>query len=154
MSTDLLEGTEVVNSFCRRQAIEAGALVQLAGPGHEGEPWMPQMVARAGIKCQVAMTVEAFVETVLPPRVNGHGPVAGHDVQDRLWAVLSMFRCAIALQKKPTRVFLFALHVVPNSPDMLRNGRLQMTKLVYLKAVCGYDDEGSPCITITYPHQD
>ena len=45
MSSDLFG--EVISSYTRREAIEDGVLVQLSGPGYEGDAWVPEMVAEA-----------------------------------------------------------------------------------------------------------
>jgi hypothetical protein len=41
---------------------------------------------------------------------------------------------------------------VPNIP--IGSKRNPRAKLVTLKAVIGPDDDGRPCITIMYPHED
>ena len=65
-SDDLWEGAEIIDAYTRRQAIEDGILVQLSGPGYQGDPWIPAMVAEAGFRYPVAMTATAFCRYVSP----------------------------------------------------------------------------------------
>jgi len=141
---------EVIYSYTRRQAIEDGVLAQLSGPGYEGDDWMPKMCREAGFKIPVAMTASVFNDCVSP--VNGSKLAPCQDIEGRLWDVLWMLKCAIA-RGGNTDTIIFKLHVVPNIPQgsKKRNPRAELTTL---KAVCGPDDDGSPCITIMQTYED
>jgi hypothetical protein len=68
------------------------------------------------------------------------------DEAGRLWDVLWMLLCAIRQGQAGGEV-RFAVHV--------RNDNRERTPpLVRLKAVCGPDDDGSPCITVLLPDED
>ena len=57
---------DIIDRYTRRQAIEDGVLVQLSGPGYQGDQWIPAMVAEAGFRHPVAMTATAFCRYVSP----------------------------------------------------------------------------------------
>jgi hypothetical protein len=46
------------------------------------------------------------------------------------------------------------LRVVPNVPADYSKPNPPRPKLVHLKAVCGPDDDGTPCLTIMTPDED
>lgn len=72
---------DVIHRYTRKQAIEDGVLVQLSGPGYEGDPWVPEMVAELGFRYPVAMTATAFARYVdLTPAAEK----ACNDIQGRL----------------------------------------------------------------------
>ena len=66
MQDDLWSDADIIDTYTRRQAIEDGVLVQLSGPGYQGDPWVPEMVAEAGFRYPVAMTATAFCSYVSP----------------------------------------------------------------------------------------
>ena len=130
----------VIYSYTRRQAIEDGVLVQLSGPGYEGDEWVPAMVAEAGITVPLAMTAEAFYQCVdMTPAAER----ACNDIKGRLWDVLWMF--TLAARRRDAAELLFELRVVV---DRIRPSRVQ------LKSVIGPGDDGEPVITIMQPGQD
>jgi hypothetical protein len=99
-------------------------------------------VAReAGIRYPVALTRAVWERCVaVPPGV------LCQDEAGRLWDVVWMLCCAITRQGSGG-VVPFALHV--------RNDNRERTPpLVRLKAVCGPNDDGSPCITVMRPDED
>ena len=63
---ELRSDADIIDAYTHRQAIEDGVLVQLSGPGYQGDPWMPAMVAEAGFRYPVAMTATAFCSHVSP----------------------------------------------------------------------------------------
>lgn len=142
----------VIYAYTRRQAIEGGVLVQLSGPDYQGDQWMPRMVAEAGIKFPVAMTVEVFGDCVSP--IGDSVTLAQcQDIEGRLWDVLWML--AQAARRNSGAEMLFSVYVVSNVPNTTAGrNRTPRPKRVTLKAVIGPDDDGSPCITIMYTHQD
>jgi hypothetical protein len=64
----------------------------------------------------------------------------------RLWDVLNLLRCAIRGSDGGARELRSGVHV--------RNGNRERTlPLVRLKAVCGPDDDGAPCLTVLMPDE-
>ncbi len=153
-SDDLWEGAEIIDAYTRRQAIEVGVLVQLSGPGYQGDPWIPEMVKEAGFRYPVAMTATVFCRYVSPLEGDGEKLAPCQDIKGRLWDVLWMLKCAIRRTCSPTAVLRFSLRVVPNVPENYAKNNPPRPKLVQLKSVCGPDDDGSPCITIMLPEED
>ena len=45
MPDNFWSGADIIDIYTRRQTIEDGVLVQLSGPGYQGDPWIPAMVA-------------------------------------------------------------------------------------------------------------
>ena len=128
-----------ISSYSRRQAIEDGMLVQLSGPGYEGDSWVPAMVAEAGFKYPIAMTASAFALTVaVPPDAQGQ------DIKGRLWDVLWMLKCAIASTRQRSDTLLYTFSCVT------REGK----RIVRLKCVCGPGDTPEPCFTLMLPEED
>ncbi len=141
---------DVIHVVTRRQLIEDGVLVQLNGPGYEGDEWIPQMVAEAGIRIPVALTVEVFTDCVSPLEQSSVQLASCQDIKGRLWDLLFMF--ANAARRNQSDMLQYTVYVVPNIPKGSK--RTPRPKPVTLKAVVSGDDDGSPCITIMYPHQD
>ena len=48
MPDNFWSDADIIDIYTRRQAIEDGVPVQLSGPGYQGDPWIPAMVAEAG----------------------------------------------------------------------------------------------------------
>ena len=86
------------------------------------------------------MTAAAFASAVKIP----HG-VSGQDEAGRLWDVLTMLRHASRGQRGGESVLAFDVLVL--------NDRTH-PRPVRLKAVCGPDDDFSPCITVMLPEED
>lgn len=131
-----------ISVYTRQQAIEDGVLVQLSGDGYEGDEWIPQMVAEAGIKWPLAVTTPVFMDCIGMTKAAER---ALNDIRGRLWDVLWMFSEAVRRLPAGRDQFLFELYVVVNRVKPSR---------VQLKAVCGPGDDGEPVITIMYPHED
>ena len=148
-----LTDAEIIHAYTRRQAIEDGVLVQLSGPGYEGDPWIPEMLEEAGFRFPVAMTAPAFCRYVSPLDGEGERLAPCQDIKGRLWDVLWMLKDAIRRATPAEDALQFSLLVVPNvladKPDSAP--RAQM---VTLKSVCGPDDDLSPCLTIMLPEED
>jgi hypothetical protein len=146
----IFDGAEIISAYTRRQAIEDGVLVQLSGPGYVGDDWIPKMVDEAGILYPVAMTAEAFDRYVWPiddPKRETWLKEQCQDIQGRLWDVLMMFKHGA--RHNGGNTILFKLYCVT------KPGRLPTKPhLIRLKAVCGPDDDCSPCITIMLPEED
>ena len=145
----------MMHRYTRKQAIEDGILVDLSAGTAE---WIPGMVREAGIRIPVAMTTTVFADCVSPLEDSGLELGPGQDIKGRLWDVLWMFANAVrwrgssGQQADNEGELMFRLRVVPNLPK--GSDRQPRAKLVTLKAVIGGNDDGSPCITIMYPHED
>ena len=119
---------EVIASYSRRQALDDGLLVDAS-----------HVACEAGIRYPVALTRCVFERCVtVPPGV------PGQDLEGRLWDVVWMLSCAIR-QKPGGREIRFGVFV---------KNDLQAARRVELKAVCGPDDDLSPCITVMAPEED
>ncbi len=92
MPGDSWSDADIIDIYTRRQAIEDGVLVQLSGPGYQGDPWMPAMVAEAGFRYPVAMTTTAFCRHVSPLDGDDEKLAPCQDIKGRLWDVLSRHR--------------------------------------------------------------
>jgi hypothetical protein len=88
----------------------------------------------------VALTAAVCARCVaVPPGVHCQ------DEAGRLWDVVWLLRLAIG--RSDGREVRFAVHV--------RNDNRERTPpLVRLKAMCGPDDDGAPCITVLLPDED
>ncbi len=125
------EGWELLSSYSRKQAIEDGVLVDVSAIAAD-------LVQNAGVKLHVAMTNTVWGEYVEVPE-----GVVGQDWKGRLWDILWLFRCAAKAVKDNTICFSVR---VSNDDKAPREARL--------KAVCGPDDEGKPCLTIMAAEED
>ena len=120
----------VIFEYSRAQALEDGELVDSS-----------EMAKEAGFKIPVALTRTVWRQYVKVPE--------GVDCQDeagRLWDILWMCWYGISCEKCPGAAIFFWLHVRNDN----REGE---PPLVRLKAVCGPDDDGSPCVTIMLPDE-
>jgi hypothetical protein len=122
---------EVIFAYTRKQAIADGVLVDVTETARE-----------AGFRIPVALTCGVWAECVAVPE-----GVSCQDEAGRLWDVLWMCRCGIARSQAAGTESLFRLHVRNDN----REGE---PPLVTLKAVCGPDDEGAPCLTVMLPDED
>jgi hypothetical protein len=122
----------VISRYTRAQAVEDGVLVDVTEAAEE-----------AGLRLPVALTRAVWAEYVAVP--------AGVEAQDeagRLWDVLRMCRHGIGQGKnRDASEIRFQLHV-------RNDNRRGEPPLVTLKAVCGPDDGGRPCLTIMRPDED
>jgi len=101
MPDNLWSDADIIDIYTRRQAIEDGVLVELSGPGYQGDPWMLEMVAEAGFRYPVAMTATAFCNYVSPSEGDGEKLAPCQDIKGRLWDVLWMLKAAIPLETMP-----------------------------------------------------
>lgn len=132
---------ETISTYTRQQAIDDGVLVQLSGPGYQGDSWIPDMVAEAGFRLPVAMTSAAFHRYVeLSPAAER----AGNDIKGRLWDVLWMLLQEIRNSRNNSEL-RFSFYCVTQS---VRATRCE------LKALCGPGDAGDPVLTILLPEED
>ncbi len=127
----LFDDTDLVFSYSRRQALEDGVLVGAS-----------EMAREAGFRYPVAVTRAVWDGVVTP---DDESRAIGHSETGRLWDVLTMLRVAIRQSKGPAQTLQFQVIVVYYGTDC---------RTVTLKAVCGPDDDWSPCITIMLPEED
>lgn len=121
----------IIFAYTRTQAIADGVLIDVSDTARE-----------AGFKLPVAVTAAVWAEYVAVP-----ANVSGQDERGRLWDVLSMLRFAIRARPESGPEVLYALHVRNDNRDT-------PPPLVTLKAVCGPDDDGTPCVTIMTRTED
>lgn len=122
---------DLVFSYSRAEAIADGVLVDVT-----------EAAMGAGFRMPVAVTAAAWGEYVRVPE-----GVHAQDESGRLWDVLSVLRFAVRRDRTGGAEILFQLHV--------RNDNSEgEPPLVTLKAVCGPNDDLSPCITVMLPEED
>ncbi len=114
-------------------------LARIVPRGPDGTP--SATARKAGIRYPVALTRAAWERCVaVPANVRFQGEAG------RLWDVLWLLRLGIVQDDSGPEV-RFGVHV--------RNDNRERTPpLVRLKALCGPDDDGSPCITMLLPDED
>lgn len=125
----MVDKKDLIHVYTRAQALADGVLVDVTTTAEE-----------AGIKYPVALTRAVWCQYVEVPQ-----GVECQDDAGRLWDVLWMLASAIRSSREPGHTLHYQLYVKTGK------GR---PKLVTLKAVCGPDDDGSPCITIMTPEED
>jgi hypothetical protein len=121
----------MIFAYSRAQAIADGVLVD-AG----------EMAKEAGFRIPVALTRTVWDQYVAVPQ-----GVEGQDERGRLWDVLVMLRFAISRDRSRSEL-RFQLHVRND------NREDDDPPLVTLKAVCGPNDDGTPCITVMNVDED
>jgi hypothetical protein len=125
------EKWDVIFAYTRKQAIEDGVLVDVTETAKDADFRIP-----------VALTHAVWAGYVEVPK-----GVEGQDEKGRLWDILMMCRWGVERGNRVGSVLRFHLHV--------RNDNHEgEPPLVTLKAVCGPDDNASPCITIMLPDED
>ena len=126
----MFENADLIHRYTRAEAICDGVLIDVSAVARE-----------AGIRYPVALTRAVWQRCVaVPPGV------LCQDEAGRLWDVLWLLACAIRRGPAGPEV-RYAVHV--------RNDNRERTPpLVRLKAVCGPNDDGSPCITVMRPDED
>lgn len=129
MANDKKEGKDIVIfRYTRKQAIEDGALIDVT-----------KMAKEAGIKFHTAVTCGLWEKYIVPGEEDRK---SGQSEDGRLWDTLWMFRNAAI--NFSGNILLYELY-------FLMNGKHE---LVELKAECGPDFNGTPCITIMLPDED
>jgi hypothetical protein len=126
----IFDESDLIHTYSRAQALADGVLIDVSETARE-----------VGIRYPVALTAAAWERCVaVPPGV------ACQDEAGRLWDVVYLLRCAAGRCGGGPEL-RFGVHV--------RNGNRDGTPpLVRLKAVCGPDDAGVPCITVMLPEED
>jgi hypothetical protein len=125
----MFEDADLIHSYTRAEAIRDGVLIDVSATAKE-----------AGIRYPVALTRAVWERCVtVPPGVHCQNEAG------RLWDVLWLLRLAIG--RSDGQEVRFAVHV--------RNDNRERTPpLVRLKAICGPNDDGSPCIAVLLPDED
>ena len=130
---------EVISRYTRAQAIEDGVLIDVT-----------ETARQAGIKHQTAITASVFDDYVhVPKALEGM-----QDEQGRLWDILWMFAWHVRIGEINGNEGMFEVSFLtyeakgPNDTAKSRN------ETITLKAVCGPNDDTSPCITIMKPDED
>lgn len=119
----------VISVYTRAQALANGTLVDVS-----------ELAKEAGFRFPVALTCSVHAHYVWVP-----DGVLGQDETGRLWDILTMLSYAIRNTNTDSDTLAFQLYV--------RNDN-EKPRLVTLKAVCGPDDDGSPCLTVMLPNED
>lgn len=119
-----------IHTYTRQQALSDGVLVDATA-----------MAKEAGFRIPVALTAAAWARCVtVPPDVECQ------DEPGRLWDVLTMLRFTVEPGKGDGSELRFRV-CVQTLPD-------SGPEIVSLKAVCGPDDDGAPCVTVMLPDED
>jgi hypothetical protein len=126
----MFDENDVIYSYSRAQAIEDGALVDVSRTAWEASFNYPVALTRA-VWCRYVEVPEG---------------VECQDEEGRLWDILHMLLCEIKSRVGIGPELHFQLHV-------RNDNRPGTPPLVTLKAVCGPDDDGSPCITVMEPDE-
>lgn len=123
-----MEELTLIHSYSRAEALADGVLVDVT-----------EMAKEAGFVNHTVITQALHATTSEIP-----GWATGESYEGRLWDVLWVaVVTARGEAKKPTRSDRFDFRVV------MSTGGSKET--LDLRAVCGPDDEGLPCMTIGYP---
>jgi hypothetical protein len=125
MSTD----DTLIFSYSRKEAIEDGVLIDVSSTATE-----------AGFRYPVALTAAAWALCVTVPDA-----VTWQDEAGRLWDVLTMLRVACRGRSGEGSTLIFDVLVMNDAGG---------PKPVRLKAVCGPDDDLTPCLTVMLPDED
>ncbi len=138
------ETWEVISTYSRAQAIKDGVLVDLMADDET-----KALVHEAGFRLPVAMTIEAFGESILAGTVEQDDHTfefpAGQSVKGRLWDVLMVLRVAIRAGGDTDRVsFKVSVYVGDDAAP----------KTVSLWCQIGPGDTAAPVLTIMLEGQD
>jgi hypothetical protein len=126
----MFEEADLIYRYSRADALRDGALIDVSATAKE-----------AGFRYPVALTRAVWERCVtIPPGV------VCQDEAGRLWDVLFMLRLAIGRSSGGPEV-RFALHIRNDNRD-------RTPPLVRLRALCGPDDDGEPCITVMMPDEE
>ncbi len=121
----------VIFCYSRADAFADGTLIDVSDLARE-----------AGFRWPIAVTAALF-STYLDPSTDLIDE--GQSFRGRLWDVLSVLRHTITVNPPTHMLFFDVLFVLkPGLPPAP----------VKLKAVCGPDDPGGPCVTIMLPDED
>ena len=122
----MLDEKGVIGVYPRAQALADGVLVDAGRTAWE-----------AGIKYPVVLTREVWCRFVEVP-----DGIEGQDEQGKLADLLNALSGEYETRAGSVSEVLFQLQVRNNN---------RKPELITLEAVCGRDDDGSPCITVMIP---
>lgn len=122
---------EPIFAYTRSQALADGLLVDVTPQARE-----------AGIGGSVAVTARLWHERIVPSQRQAE---LGQDQEGRLWDVLWLLRLAIEKLDDQTDEAIYEA--------LFLNDRGQHERQP-LRALCGPDDDGQPCLTIMLPDED
>ena len=119
----------LIHSYSRTEAIADGVLIDVTETAKE-----------AGFRYPVALTSAVWATCVEVPK-----GVACQDEAGRLWDVLTMMLHGSRALKESASIVLFEVLVLnaPTTPRPIR-----------LKAICGPNDDATPCVTVMFPDED
>ena len=156
MSNPTNNTVNYIDVYTRANAIADGVLIDLM------QPSFADMVKQAGFRYPIAMTKTVFSRYVEIDKLdNTHY----QDLNGRLWDILWMLGLEIKSNKNRSEVF-FAFISLPNKEQAESdeyNAYIEVEpdddlpsgfKLCQLKAVCGPNDDGKPCLTIMLSTED
>jgi hypothetical protein len=130
---------EPIYGYSRAQAVEDGELVDVTEWASADKGF------RGGFRIPVAMTRAAWARCVEWTDADNVRTGVCNDERGRAHDVLWM--ASLAARRGGTRVAFSVLRVP-------REGRGHKATRADLVAVCGPDDDGSPCVTIMLPDED
>lgn len=123
----VFEGSHLIHVYSRKQAIADAVLVDVTPIAKE-----------AGIRYPTALTRAVWDNFVRVPQ-----GIIGQDEQGRLWDIVWLLRHAAKSSQGDTVNF-----------DVYVRNDNEVAKKHMLKAICGPDDDGNPCITLLLPTED
>ena len=130
---------EVISRYTRAQAIEDGVLIDVT-----------ETACQAGIKYPAALTTAVYDEYVVVPKaLKGIQDEAG-----RLFDILWMYAWAVRIGEISGNQGLFTVSFLMYETKSISEQARVRQETITLKAVCGPNDDGSPCITIMRPDED
>ncbi len=125
----MTESAFCIHTYTRREALDDGVLIDVT-----------EIAKASGFRIPVALTASAWAECIAVP-------FEPQEERERLKDVLWMLLFAIRSRARSGYVVRFQIWV--------QNHRcLGVPPLNNLKAVCGPNDDGTPCITVMQPEED
>ncbi len=142
---DIFGGAAVIDFYGRAEAISDGVII-------DPESEFPGLTAKEGFRFPVHFTSESFYQTV---EIDEELASYGQSRKARLEDTLMMLKLAISRAPKNDSEIPFAVSFMRIGDSLERDpdGEPRNSD-IHLKAVCGPNDDGSPCITIMMPNED
>ncbi len=127
----MTESDYILHTYSRREAIDDGVLIDVTETAKE-----------AGFRIPVAVTAAVWAEYVAVPE-----DVVTQEECGRLWVVLFTLFRVIRSGRESGAKLRYLMHVRDDNLD-------GEPSLVELKALCGPNDDGTPCVTVMLPEED
>lgn len=121
----------IIFSYTRKQALEDGVLIDVT-----------EVAKEAGVKYPTALTAGIWNKYAVPSE---ELKKEGQSLAGRLWDILWLFSNSARRVSADTIFYKVYFRMKPESEDL---------ELATLKAVCGPNDDGTPCITIMLENED